>query len=197
MVVRQRPLRERAESTRASTCSAYACLVAIMVRGHGAHTTAEERLAEVAAANRGPAPVVSSAGALIDAIRALGLRRVAIITPYLPELTQAVAAYIEDYGITVTEAVALSVADNVEVANIPQERLVEEARGLDMSTADGVVLSCCVQMPSLSAIAPVEAELGARASRPRRRRCTACCGCWDARRSSPARAGSSPASPRA
>ncbi|UGS35941.1 maleate cis-trans isomerase family protein [Capillimicrobium parvum] len=138
----------------------YACLVAIMVRGHGAHESSEQHLAEVAAANGGAAPVVSSAGALIGAMEALGLQRVAIITPYLPELTAAVAGYIESYGITVTDAVSLGVADNVEVAGISEARLVEHARRLDTTAADGVVLSCCVQMPSLSAIAPVEAELG-------------------------------------
>jgi maleate isomerase len=46
---------------------AYACLVAIMARGGGYHEVAEERLAQAAADNGALAPVVSSAGALVDA----------------------------------------------------------------------------------------------------------------------------------
>jgi maleate isomerase len=138
----------------------YACLVAIMVRGQGAHEASERQLAEVASQNGGPAPVVSSAGALIAAIRELGLRRIAIITPYMPALTATVAGYIEEYGIEVTDSISLSVPDNVAVANLDEMQLVEHVRRLDTSNADGVVLSCCVQMPSLSAIPIVERELG-------------------------------------
>ena len=46
---------------------AYACLVAVMVAGPGAHVDIEARLGRAAAA-----PVVTSAGALPDAIRAVG-----------------------------------------------------------------------------------------------------------------------------
>ena len=50
----------------------YACLIAIMARGAGAHEEAEARLAEVAAENGSPTPVVSSAGALVRALHTLG-----------------------------------------------------------------------------------------------------------------------------
>ncbi len=46
----------------------YACLVAIMSMGRGYHRVAEERLARRAAEAGGPAPVVTSAGALVDAL---------------------------------------------------------------------------------------------------------------------------------
>ena len=44
---------------------AYACLVAVMVQGPGAHRDAERRLRDAS----GGRPVVSSAGALVDGIR--------------------------------------------------------------------------------------------------------------------------------
>ena len=93
---------------------AYACLVAIMARGGGYHEVAEERLASAAADNGGPAPVVSSAGALIDALHALGARRTALITPYVKPLTKAVSRYIEECGVAVADAVSLEVDDNIE-----------------------------------------------------------------------------------
>lgn len=137
----------------------YACLVAIMVRGPGAHEEAEQRLAEVAAANGAPTPVVSSAGALIRAFEVLGLRRVALITPYEPSLTELVVGYIEGSGIAVTDAMSLNVTANVQVARLDPMKLVDYAKQLDTSTADGVVLSCCVQMPSLPAITLAEQTL--------------------------------------
>jgi maleate isomerase len=96
----------------------YACLVAIMVRGQGAHEEAERRLAEVAAANGAPAPVISSAGALMRAFDAMGLRKVALITPYEPSLTERVAGYIEGCGYSVTDTISLDVTENVAVARL-------------------------------------------------------------------------------
>ena len=139
---------------------AYACLVAVMAQGSGYHCLSEDRLAAAAEANGGAAPVVSSAGALIDALNHLGARRTAIITPYLRPLTELVAAYIEGSGIEVGDRISLEVADNLEVGRLDPSGLAELARRLDLTGVDAVVLSACVQMPSLSAVQPVEDELG-------------------------------------
>jgi maleate isomerase len=140
---------------------AYACLIAIMARGSGAHDQAEARIAEIAAESGAPGAVVtSSAGALVRGLDALGARRVAIVTPYMPPLTQMVADYLESCGVTVTASTSLSVSDNIEVGKLDQSNLPRIARELDTSDADAVILSACVQMPSLSAIETVEQELG-------------------------------------
>src|SRR4051812_4960911 len=56
---------------------AYACLVALMAQGAGFHRVAEERLAGALAEAGCEAPVVTSAGALVEAIAALGAARIA------------------------------------------------------------------------------------------------------------------------
>src|ERR1700687_3780314 len=53
----------------------YACLVAIMATGPGYHCAARDRLERVTASNGSPAPVVTSAGALIDGLHELGATR--------------------------------------------------------------------------------------------------------------------------
>jgi len=139
---------------------AYACLVAIMARGHGYHRVAEERLAKAAVDNGGAAPVVSSAGALVDTLHDLGARRTAIITPYAKPLTKAVADYIEDCDIEVCDTVSLEVTNNIAVGHLNPKNLPEIARGLHLDNVDALVLSACVQMPSLAAIQQVEDEIG-------------------------------------
>jgi len=139
---------------------ASACLVAIMAQGPGHHCTAE---AEITSALRGEgaqAPVISSAGALLDGIAALGARRIAVITPYMKPLTQLVVDYIEDAGVEVVDALSLEVPDNLAVARLDPAGLREHWRKLDLSRADALVISACVQMPSLAAIQPVEDEAG-------------------------------------
>ncbi|MHB8186522.1 MAG: hypothetical protein ACYDDU_10655 [Dermatophilaceae bacterium] len=100
------------------TC--WPCLVAIMSMGSGYRCVSQDRLAAVTAGNGGAVPVVSSAGALIDALTSMGVRRTAILTPYL----------------------------------------MGHARRLDLAGVDALVLSACVQMPSLAAVQKVEDELG-------------------------------------
>jgi maleate isomerase len=138
----------------------YACLIAVMARGAGAHERAEARLAEVASDNGAPAPVISSAGALVRALGALNARRIAIVTPYLDALTELVIEYLAGYEIEVVDAISLRVSDNVEVGRLDPEQLIPLARRLDTANADAVVISACVQMPSLPVIATIENELG-------------------------------------
>jgi maleate isomerase len=137
---------------------ATACLVAIMAQGPGYHCTAEETITAALRAEGSQAPVVSSAGALLSGIAALGARKIAIITPYLKPLTELVVAYLEDAGVEVVDALSLEVPDNLAVARLDPADLREHWRKLDLAGADALVLSACVQMPSLESIAAVEAE---------------------------------------
>ena len=139
---------------------AYACLVAIMSQGVGYHETSERRLAGIAAKSGCAAPIVSSAGALVRGIHALGVSRVAIVTPYMKPLTALVVEYLKDAGIEVVDSVSLEISNNLEVAAHDPLLLPEIARRLDISSAEAVVLSACVQMQSLPAIQRAEDALG-------------------------------------
>jgi maleate isomerase len=139
---------------------AYACLVAVMAQGPGAHKESEQVIADAAAGNGHPAQVVSSAGALVRTLPAIGAQKVAIVTPYMAPLTQLVREYIEAEGIEVLDAVALEVPDNLAVGRLDPANLPEIARELRREGADAIVLSACVQMPSLAAVQVVEDELG-------------------------------------
>jgi maleate isomerase len=139
---------------------AYACLVAIMAQGPGYHRTSERRLAAVASEQGSAAPIVSSAGALVRAITATQLTSVAIVTPYMKPLTARVVDYLEDAGIEVTDAISLEIPRNLDVGRHDPLRLPAIAGRLQLGSAQAVVLSACVQMPSLPAIEIAEQELG-------------------------------------
>lgn len=135
----------------------YACLVAIMSQGHGYHRTSEGRLAEVAAAEAGGAmPVVSSAGALVEGLQHLGARKVAVLAPYMKPLTATVCSYIENEDIEVVDSISREEPDNLKVGELDQDELVRLAAQVDTSEADALVISACVQMPSLRALAEVQ-----------------------------------------
>lgn len=138
----------------------YACLVAIMAMGPGYHRESQARLRALTAANGADAPVVTSAGALVDALHLMKARRIALVAPYMKPLTQLVVDYIQAEGIDVIDWIALEIPDNLDVARHDPAALPGIVRGLRTADVDVVVLSACVQMPSLAVVPLVEAMTG-------------------------------------
>ncbi|MCX0271892.1 maleate cis-trans isomerase [Nocardia zapadnayensis] len=138
----------------------YACLVALMVGGPGEHQRVESAVAEQLATGGSEARIRSSAGALVEGLRALDAERIALVMPYMEPLAKQVVEYLEAEGFEVADWRALEVADNNEVGCIPGERVMEAARSLNLTGLDALVISCCVQMPSLSLVQPAEDEFG-------------------------------------
>ena len=139
----------------------YACLVAIMSMGQGYHRQSEARLQQVTKKESGACiPVVTSAGALVDSLKTMKARTIAMVAPYVKALTCVVADYIEAEGIEVADRVALEIPDNLEVGRRDPLALVDIYRQLTLTGVDVLVLSSCVQMPSLAAVPIVERECG-------------------------------------
>lgn len=138
----------------------YACLVAIMSMGLGYHRQSETRLHQVTQDNDAAAPVITSAGALVDALKVMGAKRIAIVAPYMKPLTELVVNYIREEGFEVVDYRALEIPDNLEVARHDPARLPGIVADMNLDGVDVIVLSACVQMQSLPAVAKVEALTG-------------------------------------
>lgn len=137
-----------------------ACLVAIMAQGLGYHREVEADFARVVAANGARSRVMTSAGALIHGLKALGAKKVSLMAPYMKPLTAKVIAYIENEGIEVIDSLSFEIPDNLEVGRRDPMQLLEDVRRLNTANADVVVLSACVQMPSLPALQIAQDRLG-------------------------------------
>ncbi len=139
---------------------AYACLVAIMSRGVGYHKVSQKRLYDACVANGLPTPIVSSAGALVDSLHAMGAKKVSMICPYMKPLTKMVVDYIESEGIEVQDFMALEIQNNLQVAAQDPNAPAELWKRLDVTGVDAIVASACVQMPSLPSIEKIEKASG-------------------------------------
>ena len=138
----------------------YACLVAIMAMGLGYHRNSEQRLRQATADNDANAPVITSAGALIEGLKVMGAKRIAIVAPYMKPLTELVVNYIREEGFDVVDWRALEIPDNLEVARHDPANLPGIVAGMNLEGVDVIVLSACVQMQSLPVVAKVEAQTG-------------------------------------
>ncbi|MGH6626763.1 MAG: maleate cis-trans isomerase family protein [Burkholderiaceae bacterium] len=137
-----------------------ACLVAIMAQGLGYHRQVEEDLRRIVAQNGAESRVMTSAGALIHGLKQMGAKKVSLIAPYMKPLTDKVVAYIENEGIEVIDRICFEIPDNLEVGRRDPMRLLEDVKDLNIANADALVLSACVQMPSLPAIQLAQDKLG-------------------------------------
>jgi len=137
-----------------------ACLVAHMAMGPGYHRTAQAELAVEAKRLGSHAAVMTSSGALIEGLQHLEAKRIALLAPYSDALTQAVLTYIEAEGIAVTSFQNFRIERNSDVGRRDPMLLLEDVKRLDVRGVDAVVLSVCVQMPSLPAIHEAQRRLG-------------------------------------
>lgn len=138
----------------------YACLVAIMAMGLGYHRESQARLTQCTADNDAETQVVTSAGALVDSLKVMGAKKIAVVAPYMKPLTELVVNYIREEGYEVVDYRALEIQDNLDVARHDPMNLPAIVADMNTDDVDVIVLSACVQMPSLPAIATVEAQTG-------------------------------------
>lgn len=138
----------------------YACLVAIMSMGLGYHRVSEKRLHERTVENGAPAPVVTSAGALVDGLHAIGAKKVSILAPYMKPLTKLVIDYIENEGVEVVDSISLEISDNLEVGRQDPLAPAEITKRLNTAGVDAIIASACVQMPSLDSVQLIEDRTG-------------------------------------
>jgi maleate isomerase len=137
-----------------------ACLVAHMAMGPGYHRTAQAELEAEARRLGSKTAVMTSSGALIEGLGHLGAKRIALMAPYSDALTQAVVKYIEAEGIEVAHFLNFRIENNIAVGERDPMLLLEDMKRLNTSGVDAVVLSVCVQMPSLPAIHEAQQRLG-------------------------------------
>lgn len=155
----------------ASLCDAevealmYACLVSAPIGAASNAPAIEARLVEAArraaAGSATPPPaIVSSAAALVAALHSLGAERIALVAPCRKELTAQIAAAIAGQGIEVVQTHSHGLVDNAAIGRLDTEELLAIAGEIDLAGADALVLSACMQMPSLDILDDVEQALG-------------------------------------
>jgi maleate isomerase len=105
-------------------------------------------------------PCSSPITGAIAGLHALGVRRVALLTPYIQSINDMMRAYIEARGIAVPVMGSFNNGNDDEVARITTASLIEAAIDLGRSDHVDAVFVSCTSIRSLDVIPAVEAATG-------------------------------------
>jgi arylmalonate decarboxylase len=108
-------------------------------------------------------PALSTAGAILDALQAMGLKRIAMATPYTDATNEKERGFIERHGIEVSAIKGLGLGGTLEkiqkISRIPPAEIYAHAKSVDSPDADALLI-CCTDFGSAEVVEPLEEELG-------------------------------------
>jgi len=104
------------------------------------------------------ATVVSTAGAMIDALRSEGVSSAAVVTPYLAPVNDGLSSYLESSGIGVETLNSFLCKTTAELGRITGEQVLELALQT-VTTQSKSLFVACSQLPTLNAVTKLRAEL--------------------------------------
>lgn len=130
----------------------YACSSGSFVNG-----LAGEELVRRTMLAAGARIAITSAGAMLGALRLIGARRVAIASPYDRRLSDRLANFLTEAGFEVPSTTFLGLTDHI--AQVSRRSIAELIRTSAHPDADAVFVSC-TSLRTQGMIAELEAEIG-------------------------------------
>lgn len=132
---------------------AFGCTSATMVLG-------EAEVAARVGASRPRARVTTPIGAAFAAFRALGARRLAVLTPYRDDVNQRVRAYVEGAGFEVPAFATFLEEEDDRAARITEGSIRDAAIGLGRRDDVDTIFVSCTSLRVAGIVAEVEAATG-------------------------------------
>ena len=131
----------------------FGCTSASMVLGE----------AQIAARIREARPGIAAtnpATAAFAAFRALGARRIAVLTPYAKAVNDGIRAYFENAGVTVAAMATFGEPDDRIVARITEQAIADAAAALVAGSGAEALFVSCTSLRLAAQVAGLEARLG-------------------------------------
>ncbi len=106
---------------------------------------------------------ISTAGAILAALEALSVERIAMATPYTEETNAHEAHFLAEHGIEVVAASGLGLNTSLEniqrISRVAPKAVFDHAIAVDRPEAEALLI-CCTDFNTLDAVEPLEEALG-------------------------------------
>ena len=128
----------------------YACTSGSLVIG-------EQRVIEELNKGAPKAKATSLITGVIRALRAVNAKRIVVATPYLDEINDREAIYLEQAGFEVLSITGLNLEKDSDMVRVTPQSIVEFALSIDTQRADAIFISCGA-LRSLNVVAQIESK---------------------------------------
>lgn len=132
----------------------YGCTAAGFLAGPERDAAIAARLAEVTRK-----PVVTTASAMVAALRHLGARNIALVTPYLDLVNERLRGFLEQSGIGVEVLASFRAQSVDELAAITPAQIAALSRETMRAGCDALFIACS-QLPTREILAELERDFG-------------------------------------
>ena len=131
---------------------AYGCASGSFVHGAGGERALT---GEILAA--GAPSAVTTSGALAETLALHGIRRIAVVTPYIDSVTERLLGFLGEHQVDVVSSVGLGLLSHIW--KVGYAEVVAAVTMVDRPDAEAVFVSC-TNVPTYDIIAPLERKLG-------------------------------------
>jgi maleate cis-trans isomerase len=131
----------------------YGCTAAGFLGGPAGNARTVDKLRA-----RTHATVVSTAGAMMDAMRSEGVSSAAVVTPYLAPVNDGLRSYLESSGIKVETLNSFYCSTTAELGRITEEQVLDLALRTVTPQSECLFIACS-QLPTLNVVAKLRAQL--------------------------------------
>ncbi|MCS7097343.1 MAG: aspartate/glutamate racemase family protein [Candidatus Methanomethylicia archaeon] len=131
----------------------YGCTSGSLFKGLGHDKMLEEMITRVTGK-----PAVATAGAVVNALRVLNIKNVAVATPYIDEINELEKKFLIENGFKVVDLKGLQLSDNLKIGRISSRTTYRLISKLKYEDADGIFISC-TNYPTIKVIEKLENKL--------------------------------------
>ncbi len=125
----------------------------------GATVIGPQRIEELVQSSCKASAVCEPITSVIDAARHLGIKKLAVLTPYVPEVSEKMREHLNRNGLAVTGLASFGIQRDADVARVSGRSIFNGLLEVAKNECDGIFVSC-TNLAALDVIPKVEAETG-------------------------------------
>ncbi len=103
-------------------------------------------------------PAVATAGAIVNALKALNLSKISVATPYTEEINSLERRFLEENGLAIQKIKGLGIKDNLKIGEQTSRTIYDLVKEVDTAWNDGIFVSC-TNLKAIEMIGRLEEEL--------------------------------------
>lgn len=103
-------------------------------------------------------PAVATAGAIVNALKALKLSRISVATPYTEEINSLEKKFLEENGFGIQKIKGLQIKDNLKIGEQSSQTVYDLVKEVDTAWNDGIFVSC-TNLKTVEVVNRLEKEL--------------------------------------